>query len=627
MKTLNADRVLEAFVASQTGATRQLTQFVEHWCRQADMIDPREPYIGPDGEMWLPIGSSQRDQMQCAYRSEAELSNVRSIARCFADENEFAINSHENRISYLVGWGHGYQVMPKQGEDISDDELKAVKEIVDEFLRVNRWSPSYVIGSRGAAGRQSWGYRQQQNVYRRDRDGEVFLRKFRSDDGILQLRYIEPEAVRTPESMGSRKNIRFGIETDPEDEETVLSYYVDDQRIDASEVQHRTRGGSPRHPRGLPIHWPVRKNLVRAQKILRNGSTVTEFQVAIAMIRKHIQGTAQTVQAFQQSLTQIGKGGGGSTGVPQKNEQLQQRFAPGTILDASANVEYEFPGASIDPSKYVVALQAELRAIASRLVMPEFMLSSDASNANFASTMVAEGPAVKNFERLQWDEIAADLELIWDALNYAAESGRISPDLLDRIDVLAEPPSVKSRDQVQDAQVAQILDGLGWLSPQTGAAMFGLDYEQEQANKEQHNEQFGLPLSFDRPALPPTPGEEDELDHSNEEPPEDAQEAMNQPRVPAGSSQGGQFASKGATGKGKRGSRSSAPGKETEKTRKKAKLNKRTIPQMAELMQSKGYSFSGVGAYDLKSKKASYRFTKDGKEYTFNTDQISKLID
>ena len=44
----------------------------------------------------------------------------------------------------------------------------------------------------------------------------------------------------------------------------------------------------------------------------------------------------------------------------------------------------------------MTVLQAELRAIASRLVMPEFMLTSDASNANYASTMVAEGPAVQD---------------------------------------------------------------------------------------------------------------------------------------------------------------------------------------------------------------------------------------
>lgn len=96
---LNLDRVMEAFVASQTEATRQLTQFVEQWCKQSDLIDPKEPYIGPDGEMWLPIGASSRDQLQCAYRSESELDNVRAIARYLADENEFAINSHDVDIS------------------------------------------------------------------------------------------------------------------------------------------------------------------------------------------------------------------------------------------------------------------------------------------------------------------------------------------------------------------------------------------------------------------------------------------------------------------------------------------------------------------------------------------------
>jgi hypothetical protein len=162
----------------------------------------------------------------------------------------------------------------------------------------------------------------------------------------------------------------------------------------------------------------------------------------------------------------------------------------------------------IDPSKYIASLQAELRAIAARLVMPEFMLTSDASNANFASTMVAEGPAVKNFQRLQWDEIFYDLELIWDALYYAAESGLLDAALLDRIDVIAEAPIVQTRDRFKDAQTAQLLASLGWLSPQTGAAMFDLDYQQEQANIERHNERLGLPLSAARPELPPEPGEE-----------------------------------------------------------------------------------------------------------------------
>ena len=44
--------------------------------------------------------------------------------------------------------------------------------------------------------------------------------------------------------------------------------------------------------------------------------------------------------------------------------------------------------------------------------MPEFMLTSDASNANYASTMVAEGPAMRMFARLQADLVNDDLDVM-----------------------------------------------------------------------------------------------------------------------------------------------------------------------------------------------------------------------
>ena len=60
-----------------------------------------------------------------------------------------------------------------------------------------------------------------------------------------------------------------------------------------------------------------------------------------------------------------------------------------------------------------------LWAIASRLVMPEFMLTSDASNANYASTMVAEGPAMRMFARLQADLVNDDLDVMWRVVQAA----------------------------------------------------------------------------------------------------------------------------------------------------------------------------------------------------------------
>lgn len=501
-------RALHEIVASTQSLHTHLSRTMESWSRGwdgANLIDPREPDVGPDGDLWIPIGTTGGNDYTCVYRNEAELQRVRAVGRWLAEENEFATNSHENRLAYVIGWGHTYGVTAKQGEEVSDDELAAAKEIVERFLCENRWSPSYVTGARGVRGRDSWGYRQQQNLYRRDRDGEVLLRKFRAEDGILRVRYVEPEHLQTPDYLSGKLSIRYGIETDPNDEETVVAYWINGERVDASEIQHRTRSGSVRHPRGIPIHYVVRKNLIRAQKILRNGSMVTEIQVAIAIIRKHMQATASTVQAFQQALTKsAGNQGNGS------QDNRRQRFAPGTILDASAGIEYEFPSMGVDPSRYVAALQADLRGAAAGIGQPEFMLTSDASNSNYASTMVAEGPAVKRFEYLQWDEIAFDISLIWDALSYAVEQGQLSEDLLERIEVTAEPPSVSSRDKLQEAQVAQILNGLGWLSPQTASQQFGLDYSQEQENIEQHQERNGGAVSRDRPELPPGDDEDDE---------------------------------------------------------------------------------------------------------------------
>jgi hypothetical protein len=157
-----------------------------------------------------------------------------------------------------------------------------------------------------------------------------------------------------------------------------------------------------------------------------------------------------------------------------------QRYAPGTILDAVAGTEYEFPAAGIDAGRYVAVLQAELRAIASRLVMPEFMLTSDASNANYASTMVAEGPAVKMFDRLQHEMLEDDVELLHRVLRHAVECGRLLAEALDRIDIRGIPPTLAVRDRLKDAQADQILVRNAAMSIQTMALRHGLDPEQEQ---------------------------------------------------------------------------------------------------------------------------------------------------
>jgi hypothetical protein len=427
-------------------------------------VDPKEAFLGSDGEIWESLGGSANPQEELAFRNCTELFKIQSIGRCLWRDNEFAINGHKNRINYIVGSGHKYTVVGKT-KDVPDPTVKQVQEVLDEILKVNKWN-----------------HRQKEIKLRDDRDGETFIRKFRSDDGIMKFRFIEPRSIQPPNMEKPYQS--YGIETEKDDVEEVLAYWVDGEPIEAYEIQHRKWNVDSSIKRGLSLFFPVRKNLTRAAKLLRNMSLATEIQTAIALIRRHEQATRDAVRTFvsakaEQQVTN-----------PAGTTENILRYPPGSILDVPKGQDYDIPK-QLDPSKTISALQAELRAIASRLVMPEFMLTSDASNANFSSTMVAEGPAVKNFESDQEEQIEYDLELLDCALDHAAESGLIPMDDRNSITIQVEPPSVQVRDRFQEAQVRQIDMGLGILSPQSATAQIQLDYEQEQTNLEQHIERGG----------------------------------------------------------------------------------------------------------------------------------------
>ena len=443
---------------------RLLEAFDELW---DNFVDPAEANYDVDGLRWRSLGAagggqtfslSRGGQAPLApFAGEEQLAEIRGQCRTLAAENEFAINGHENRISYIVGSGHSYRAMAKKGLTPDEKLLREVQAVLDDFVRANRWHA-----------------RQQEIVRRKDRDGECFLRFFHAENGILQVRFVEPDQVAAPTDKAGDPAASFGVQTDALDVETVQGYWIDGRLVDAGEIQHRKANVDANVKRGLPLFYPVRKNLRRAEKLLRNMSVVSEIQSAIAIIRKHRAATAAGLEQFvagQADFSAAGQGNGGTSHF--------RRFAPGTILDALAGTEYEFPAAGIDAGRYVIVLQAELRAIASRLVMPEFMLSSDASNANYSSTMVAEGPAVKMFERLQHEMLEDDREVMRRAIAHAVASGRLPAAALDAVEVLGIPPTLGVRDRLKDAQADQILVRNGAMSTATMSLRFGLDPDHE----------------------------------------------------------------------------------------------------------------------------------------------------
>lgn len=428
-----------------------------------DFVDPAEPFYDSDGTHWASLGSASAGGPAGSQAglpgSERELAEIRDQCRALAVQNEFAINGHENRINYIVGTGHSYRVVPKQGNnDVDDGLIAAAQAVIDEFLEINRWHK-----------------RQQELVRRRDRDGEVFLRFFFAPDGTTRIRFVEPTQISTPTARGNDPAAGFGILTDPADVETVLGYYVDGRLVEASEIQHRKANIDANVKRGLPLYYPVRKNLRRAEKLLRNMSVVAEIQSAIALIRKHNAGTRESVEQFVQDGADLNVHDN-ATGTTSHF----RRYAPGTILDAFGGTDYEFPAAGIDAGQFIRILQAELRAIAARLVMPEFMLTSDASNANYASTMIAEGPAVRMFQRLQHDMLDDDREVMRRVIQHAVAAGRLAEAALTSIKIQATPPTLAVRDRLREAQADQILVRNGAMSVATMSARHGLEPEREE---------------------------------------------------------------------------------------------------------------------------------------------------
>ena len=387
------------------------------------------------------------------YSNEGQLAEIREQCRALSLENEFAINAHENRINYIVGTGHVYRATARRGTEPPKTLVAEVQAVVDSFCRRNRWYQ-----------------RQEEIVRRRDRDGECFLRLFAAPDGLVHIRFVEPDQIVTPPECAGLPEHSLGILTRRHDVETVEGYYIDGALVPAREIQHRKLGVDANMKRGLPLFYPVRKNLRRAEKLLRNMSVVAEVQSAIAIIRKHASATAAGIGQFVADTADASR-----TSAATGRTSHFRHFGPGTILDASGGIDYEFPAAGIDAGRYVTVLQAELRAIAARLVMPEFMLTSDASNANYSSTMVAEGPAVRMFERLQHELVVDDLEVFRRVIEAAIAAGRLPPEAADDVELTAVPPTLAVRDRLRDAQADQILLRNGAMSAEVMALRHGLE--------------------------------------------------------------------------------------------------------------------------------------------------------
>jgi len=473
------------------------------------MVDPRDQFFDAN-EFWLPLGADQnvpwniddrkRGEVLPVYLNEYGLKWIRDQSRRICVNNEFAINAIENRVSYLTGKGFTYRAVLRRDDPSTPGNEKgstknplcqAVQDVLDEFLDSSNWSAV-----------------EQESVRRADRDGEAFIRLFPQPSGETLVRWVQPEHVRVPPGQPhTDRDYLFGVETPKNDVQNVLAYWVVDDpetmmardRVSVADMVHIKFNVDATAKRGLPTMFPVRKNLDRAEKLLRNMTLMANVQSTFALIRKHKQYSVQAVQQFADAQMDFSYSAP-ATGRQQRFTQLQ----PGSIVDIPEGTDYEFPAGAVNAGAFVEILKAELRAIASRLGMPEYMLTADSGGANYASTLVAESPFVKLMERIQAylgqlfgggvyrsSRGGRLVGVMWRVLRNAVVAGRLPREVLREVEIQAEGPSLVVRDKLQEAQKNQVLSMAGILSPQTWTQQETLDYDREQQNIEEHKDRTG----------------------------------------------------------------------------------------------------------------------------------------
>jgi hypothetical protein len=358
-----------------------------------------DPWTAPGA--WLPIGGYRGARRGGSdwpvLRTETDSDRLRELARWLAETNRFAVGVLRRLRNFTIR--NGYQYHAQIEETLSDTDKPAahdlafqVQQAIDEFFKANKWPA-----------------RQKEIFVRAIRDGEVAVRTFVQADSTTQVRFVEPETIRRPPE--SKDNWSWGIETEPDDVETTLNYAifpdlarpVDYETVPAEEIFFLKRNTDSTVKRGMSDFFTGRESFELAQKLIRNLQWGAGNLSAISWIEQYSAAAGAAVADATGKLrdrlqpAQVHP----ITGKPYNF----QMYEPGLVVRVGKGKEFLPPPPANNAAPHVAIVQAGLRSIAQTWDMPEYMISSDASNANF-SCHDAQTELLTKRGWLRYDQIA-----------------------------------------------------------------------------------------------------------------------------------------------------------------------------------------------------------------------------
>lgn len=490
------------------------------------LVDPRDAF--PDTDLRTPYGFTSLPSDRAHGRNRPyfhhihELAIFRQQSRNLVESNSYVEGLQENLCNYYVGTGFKFVAAAKKhtrdadperpGKQVPDDVQETVdltQQVIDQFCERNEFS-----------------WLQWEAVWRVHEDGEWFWRYFVQPDKTLLVRWIEPEQVQgEPQGETLQDGWSLGIKHQMrpfEDVQTRLAYHVvsmdatiqqeqnphytgTGEVVPADEVLHvRRLGTKSTVKRGMPAYkYDTYKAFSRAAKLQDNLSSGAQLQAAIAWIEQFENATKGQIEEYMNGQRDFLRTD------PLTQEQLSvDRFRPGTIPRIGKGKEYKEPPSNPGAAAQQAIVQGDLRQGGTAFQAPEFLISGDASNANFASTKEAAAPFIRSGVTKQEYYGSKFKEAVLKAITLAIEGGLLPSNTLQLVDIQVEAPEVIHRDRSELIQENVQLVQARLRSPQSAQIKLGDDPEEQAANWAEWDEANGGDMGGLQDMFGGLPGEE-----------------------------------------------------------------------------------------------------------------------
>lgn len=393
--------------------------------------------LDPQMKDWIPVGANYDATLPPQLQS-INLINLRRESKLAYHTNPHGRNIIRTLIKFVIGTGSMIDFAEKD-----EGKLKKITDFWDSVKKEVKWVRF-----------------QREYVRRLFRDGEVILRRFipKPETEMLQVRYVEPDTLKDED-----------ITKDPKDGSTVLSYTIGEDTVPAERVHFLKADVDQNVTRGRPLLEPILPYLTKYSRWLDARMVLNIVRASVTIVQEVAGSPSNLLNIAGKNLSSKQNASGQNT----------KMLRPGTILRGTPGVKYNMLSPNLDARDAAQDGRTILLAIAASAGFPDTFVTADYANSNFASTIAAQNPAIREFE--DWQQLVAEglSEIIQWFLDFGVEKGLIDAEA-DLNFSFGFPPLLK-RDVAQENSAYQIMNQNGVCSRHTWAMKMGLDFDDEQA--------------------------------------------------------------------------------------------------------------------------------------------------